>query len=95
VADLLVDARNALCPIPILRAAEALRDAEEGASVELVTTDVLASVDVPAWVGDMENLAPRPHTFAAFRTASDASGCVSVLDALKCAFVRSPCQRRH
>jgi len=53
VADLMVDARNALCPIPILRAAEALRDAGEGTSVELVTTDALASVDVPAWVGDM------------------------------------------
>jgi len=53
VADLLIDARSAPCPIPILRAAVALRDAEEGSSLELVTTDAMASVDVPAWVHDM------------------------------------------
>ena len=53
VADLLIDVSGTPCPIPILKASEALRDTEEGWSIELVTTDVLASVDVPAWVDDM------------------------------------------
>lgn len=53
MADQRIDVRDARCPIPILRATTALRDAGEGDTIELVTTDALAPVDVPAWVADM------------------------------------------
>ena len=53
MADQLIDARDLECPIPILQVSVALRDAEEGGSVELVTTGERAEVDVPAWTGDM------------------------------------------
>lgn len=53
MADLLIDARDELSPIPILRASVALRDSEEGVSVELVTTGARSISDVPCWVEDM------------------------------------------
>ncbi len=53
VPDTSVDARNELCPVPILRVSKAMRDLEPGQSVELVTTDESAHIDIPAWVSDM------------------------------------------
>ena len=53
MVELCVDARNTDCPVPILRAAAAFQGIGEGQSIELVTTDDLAAVDVPAWVDDM------------------------------------------
>ncbi|MCB2223242.1 MAG: sulfurtransferase TusA family protein [Actinobacteria bacterium] len=53
MADQRIEVRDARCPIPILRASEALRRAGIGESIELVTTDPMAAVDVPAWVDDM------------------------------------------
>jgi tRNA 2-thiouridine synthesizing protein A len=53
VADLRVDAREAVCPIPILKASEALARLEPGQTIELIATDDLALVDVPAWAVDM------------------------------------------
>ena len=48
-----VDARNAVCPVPILKAVEALKDVDDGQTIELVTTDDGSLVDVPAWAEDM------------------------------------------
>jgi len=48
-----VDARNAVCPVPILKAVEALKDIAEGETIELVTTDDGSLVDVPPWAEDM------------------------------------------
>ena len=53
MADLFIDARDQLSPIPILQAGAALREAEEGQSIELVTSGERSEIDVPAWVGDM------------------------------------------
>jgi len=48
-----VDARNAVCPVPILKATEVLKDIDDGQTIELVTTDDGSLVDVPAWAEDM------------------------------------------
>jgi len=53
VADINVDARHVPCPVPILRVSRAMRDLEPGQSLELVTTDEGAHVDIPAWASDM------------------------------------------
>ncbi len=53
MTDVRVDARNAVCPVPILKAVEALKDIEDGQTIELMTTDDGSLVDVPAWAGDM------------------------------------------
>jgi tRNA 2-thiouridine synthesizing protein A len=44
-----VDARDMLCPIPVLKARKALKQAEPGAVVELLATDPKARTDVPAF----------------------------------------------
>ena len=51
--DVRVDARNAECPVPILKAVEALKDIDDGQMIELMTTDDGSIVDVPAWASDM------------------------------------------
>lgn len=53
---ILVDARNELCSIPVLRAAAAIRDLPSGKQIELVATDEAANADVPAWASDMGHL---------------------------------------
>lgn len=53
MTDVRVDARNAVCPVPILKAVEALRDIDDGQTIELMTTDDGSLVDVPAWANDM------------------------------------------
>lgn len=42
-----IDARGLLCPLPVLRAARALRAMPPGAVLRLVATDPAAVVDVP------------------------------------------------
>ena len=53
MADQYIDARADLNPIPILQAGAALRAAEDGQSVELVTAGFRMEADVLAWVEDM------------------------------------------
>lgn len=42
-----VDARGLLCPLPVLRLRQALRQAETGQTIRLLATDRMAKVDVP------------------------------------------------
>ena len=53
MADQTIDARDDLCPIPILRLGDALRAAGKGDTVELVTAGWRAEADVLAWAEDM------------------------------------------
>jgi tRNA 2-thiouridine synthesizing protein A len=46
-ADAEADARGLRCPLPVLRAARALRALPPGAVLRLLTTDPMAEVDVP------------------------------------------------
>ena len=45
--DTPLDLRGLKCPLPALLAKRALRGASHGASLEIVTDDPLAAVDVP------------------------------------------------
>ena len=46
---LLVDARGLRCPLPVIRLAQAARDAPPGAVIEVWATDPAARSDIPAW----------------------------------------------
>ena len=46
---LLVDARGLRCPLPVIRLAEAAKDAEPDTVIEVWATDPAARADIPAW----------------------------------------------
>ncbi len=54
-ADVVVDARGTLCPIPIVLLNRAVQASQDGAIVKLIATDKGARADVPAWADDTEN----------------------------------------
>lgn len=47
--DLELDCREMLCPMPVIELARHLRDVPVGGVVAVVTRDVAARTDVPAW----------------------------------------------
>lgn len=49
VSPITVDARGLLCPLPVIRLAQAARDAPPGAQITLLASDPAARHDVPAW----------------------------------------------
>ena len=53
MADVVVDARNLQCPMPVLKIARAIKEIEPGMTVELIATDKGAGSDIPAWAADM------------------------------------------
>jgi tRNA 2-thiouridine synthesizing protein A len=48
-ADLVIDALGRKCPIPIIMAAEQIRDVPVGAVIALLADDPAAYSDVPSW----------------------------------------------
>ena len=44
-----VDARGLRCPLPVIRLAEAARQAPDGAEIVVLATDPAARYDIPAW----------------------------------------------
>ena len=44
-----LDARNLLCPIPVIRVQDRVRDLESGTILEAVCTDPGVLNDIPAW----------------------------------------------
>ena len=44
-----VDARGLRCPLPVIRLAEAARDAPAGTWIVVLTSDPAARYDIPAW----------------------------------------------
>ena len=44
-----VDARGLRCPLPVIRLAEAARDAPSGTEIVVLATDPAARYDIPAW----------------------------------------------
>jgi len=44
-----VDARGLRCPLPVVRLAEAARDAPAGACIVVLASDPAARYDIPAW----------------------------------------------
>jgi TusA-related sulfurtransferase len=50
--DDIVDARNLMCPMPILAATKAMRLLEPGQVLQILATDKGALSDIPAWAED-------------------------------------------
>jgi tRNA 2-thiouridine synthesizing protein A len=48
-ADLELDCRGMLCPLPVIELAKRIGDVEVGQTVAVASTDAAAAYDVPAW----------------------------------------------
>ncbi|NYD42329.1 sulfurtransferase TusA family protein [Nocardioides panaciterrulae] len=48
-AHLELDCRGMLCPLPVIELGKHLADVPVGGTIAVVSTDVAARVDVPAW----------------------------------------------
>ncbi len=44
-----VDARNILCPLPVIRTQDAVNTLQRGDSLRVLCTDPGATVDIPTW----------------------------------------------
>ena len=44
-----VDARNLLCPLPVIRCQDKVNELQSGEQVEVICTDPGALNDIPAW----------------------------------------------
>lgn len=44
-----LDARNMLCPMPVIRTQNKVRELKEGDTLEVTSTDPGALNDIPAW----------------------------------------------
>lgn len=54
-ADEVVDARDLMCPMPVLAATKAMRFLEPGQVLKVLATDKGALSDIPAWAEDTDN----------------------------------------
>jgi tRNA 2-thiouridine synthesizing protein A len=54
-ADEIVDARDLMCPMPVLAATKAIRLLEPGQVLKVLATDKGALSDIPAWAQDTDN----------------------------------------
>jgi tRNA 2-thiouridine synthesizing protein A len=53
--DQILDARGLLCPMPVVRAAKAIRAISPGQVLKVLATDRGAIADFPAWAEDTGN----------------------------------------
>lgn len=53
--DEVVDARDLMCPMPVLAATKAMRLLEPGQVLKVLATDKGALSDIPAWAEDTDN----------------------------------------
>ncbi|MDA8296426.1 MAG: sulfurtransferase TusA family protein [Actinomycetota bacterium] len=60
-ADLELDARGLLCPMPIIKTAAAVRGLAPGQVLRLTTTDRGSLADVPAWTQTTGNELVAQH----------------------------------
>ncbi len=51
-ADDIVDARDLMCPMPVLAATKAMRLLDPGQILKVLATDRGSLSDIPAWAGD-------------------------------------------
>ncbi len=54
-SDKVLDARNLLCPMPIVKAAKEIRTIEPGQVLKILATDRGSIADFPAWSEDTGN----------------------------------------
>ena len=53
MADATVDARGLQCPMPVIKASQAMNTIESGQTLEVIASDKGALSDIPAWAKDM------------------------------------------
>ena len=47
--NLIIDTKGLFCPMPIIKASEAMRNLHEDAVVEVISDDPAIEFDLPAW----------------------------------------------
>ncbi len=47
--EIILDVRNLLCPLPVIRLQDRIKLAETGASITVICTDPGVKYDIPAW----------------------------------------------
>ena len=67
----ILDARNLLCPMPVIRPQDRVKALHTGAILEVQCTDPGALNDIPAWC--------RVHGHEVMATNEDAEGVVVIL----------------
>ncbi|NNG15050.1 MAG: sulfurtransferase TusA family protein [Gemmatimonadales bacterium] len=53
--DVVLDARNLLCPMPVVKAGKQIRTLEDGQILKILATDRGSIADFPAWADDTGN----------------------------------------
>ena len=53
--DAELDARGLLCPMPVVKAAKAMKELEPGQVLKILATDRGSIADMPAWAEDTGN----------------------------------------
>ncbi|MFQ5511738.1 MAG: sulfurtransferase TusA family protein [Candidatus Krumholzibacteriia bacterium] len=48
-ANIVIDTRGLFCPVPIIKASDAMRVIEKDAAVEVISDDPAIEFDLPAW----------------------------------------------
>jgi TusA-related sulfurtransferase len=54
--SIIIDARGLFCPVPIIKVAEAVRNIDSGAVVEICSDDAAILHDMPAWCKSTGNI---------------------------------------
>ena len=65
-ADLELDCRGMLCPLPVIELGRRIGDVEVGQTVAVASTDAAAAYDIPAWCR------MRGHEYLGEEPADDA-----------------------
>lgn len=60
-ADRTLDAKGLLCPMPVVKAAKAMKELEPGQVLRILATDRGSLVDFPAWAEDTGNEIVEQH----------------------------------
>ncbi len=47
--DVVIDVRGEVCPVPVIRTSEAVRELPAGATVLVIADDPAIVIDLPAW----------------------------------------------
>ena len=47
--NLVIDTRGLFCPMPIIKASEAMQNIDSGALIEVISDDLAIEHDMPAW----------------------------------------------
>ena len=50
MCDIIVDAKNLICPLPVIRLQQAIDQQRVGSRIKLIATDRGVEYDVPAWL---------------------------------------------